>query len=113
MDERKRDSIIAYLRRNVTEVGIDIDDLAAALAEDEQHHKSARYRSATGDTWGGDGEMPPWLVQAVNAGQALEHFAVNHVSHSVASQRNKADWREDPFAGSRLATSQPQHRDAR
>lgn len=49
MDERKRDSMVAYLRRRMSEVGIEPDDLAAAIAEDQIEQKTARYRSATGE----------------------------------------------------------------
>lgn len=104
MDERKRDSIVAYLRRRMADVGIEIDDLAATLAEDELQKKSARYRSATGETWSGVGEMPQWLKTATSAGQSLEHFAVNQPQQSAESSRAGIDWQQDPFAGSRLAS---------
>ena len=105
MGERKRDSIVAYLRRRMADVGIEIDDLAAALAEDELQKKSARYRSATGETWSGVGETPQWLKTATSAGQSMEHFAVSQQpQHSAESSRAGIDWRQDPFAGSRLAS---------
>lgn len=104
MDERKRDSIVAYLRRRMEEVGIEIEDLAAALAEDQLRQKAARYRSANGELWNGDGEMPQWLRSALSAGQSLEHFAVNQALQSIENHRTQVNWREDPFAGSRLAT---------
>ncbi|OUL97311.1 H-NS histone family protein, partial [Paraburkholderia hospita] len=65
MDERKRDSMIAYLRHRMEEYGIEPDDLASAIAGDQVRQKSARYQNATGDTWTGDGEMPQWLKQAM------------------------------------------------
>jgi methyl coenzyme M reductase alpha subunit len=34
MDDRKRESMIAYLRRRMAQVGIKVADFAAALAED-------------------------------------------------------------------------------
>jgi DNA-binding protein H-NS len=102
MDERKRDSIVAYLRRRMSEVGIEVDDVAAAIAEDQLRQKSARYRSATGDIWSGEGEMPQWLQQAVSAGQTVEHFAVQRAPEP-ADVRPQVDWARDPFAGSRLA----------
>ncbi|ACC73698.1 H-NS histone family protein [Paraburkholderia phymatum] len=111
MDERKRDSMVAYLRRRMAEVGIELDDLAAAIAEDQVRQKTARYRSATGETWSGDGEMPQWLKQAISAGQSMDHFAVALASQSVPETRSKVDWREDPFAGSRLAAAPTSHRD--
>ncbi|SDJ27546.1 DNA-binding protein H-NS [Paraburkholderia steynii] len=40
MDERKRDSMVAYLRRRMAEVGIELDDLAAAFAEDQIKQKA-------------------------------------------------------------------------
>ncbi|MEM5338017.1 H-NS family nucleoid-associated regulatory protein [Paraburkholderia azotifigens] len=111
MDERKRDSMVAYLRRRMAEVGIELDDLAAAIAEDQIRQKTARYRSATGETWSGDGEMPQWLKQAISAGQSLEHFAVARAVQREPETRSKVDWRQDPFAGSRLAAVQPSHRE--
>ena len=65
MDERKRDSMIAYLRHRMEEHGIEPDDLASAIAGDQVRQKAARYQNATGDTWTGDGEMPQWLKQAI------------------------------------------------
>ncbi|SKD04112.1 H-NS histone family protein [Burkholderia sp. CF099] len=111
MDERKRDSMVAYLRRRMAEVGIEPDDLAAAIAEDQSRQKAARYRSATGEIWSGNGEMPQWLKQAISAGQSLEHFAVARTIEQEPETHSKVDWRQDPFAGSRLAAAQPSHRD--
>lgn len=103
MDERKRDSIVAYLRRRMAEVGIGVDDIAAAIAEDKLRDRSARYRSATGDIWDGEGEMPQWLQQAISAGQSAEHFAVNHQRGPSDVKYSSVDWTQDPFAGTRLA----------
>ena len=110
MDERKRDSMVAYLRRRMAEVGIELDDLAAAIAEDQIKQKAARYRSATGETWSGDGELPQWLKQAISAGQSMEHFAVERAPSPVTGTHPKVDWSQDPFAGSRLAAVHPSHR---
>ncbi|EUC16585.1 H-NS family nucleoid-associated regulatory protein [Paraburkholderia hospita] len=107
MDERKRDSIVAYLRRRMAEVGIELDDLAAAIAQDQSQQKSAKYRSAAGEAWSGDGEMPQWLKQAISAGQSLEHFAVDGTTQSARAVRPQVDWSQDPFAGSRLSTLRP------
>jgi DNA-binding protein H-NS len=105
MDERKRDSMVAYLRRRMAQVGIKVGDLATALADDRMRQKSALYRSAFNEAWDGKGEMPQWLKQATSAGQSLEHFAVKRAA--AAARRpttTAADWRQDPFAGTRLAT---------
>ncbi|WP_109482201.1 H-NS family nucleoid-associated regulatory protein [Paraburkholderia sp. C35] len=110
MDERKRDSIVAYIRRRMAEVGMELDDLAAAIAEDQIQQQTARFRSANGEIWSGDGEMPQWLKQAISAGQSLEHFAVGHEAVAKIEARPKVDWSQDPFAGSRLAAVQPSHR---
>ncbi|MFP3559454.1 H-NS family nucleoid-associated regulatory protein [Paraburkholderia hospita] len=102
MDERKRDSMVAYLRRRMEEYGIKPEDLASILASDQPKLKDARYRNATGDVWSGEGEMPQWLKQAISAGQSLEHFESS--SQAAVPQTGKAvDWRNDPFAGSPLA----------
>lgn len=98
--------MVAYLRRRMAEVGIELDDLAAAIAEDQIRQKAARYRSATGETWSGDGEMPQWLKQAISAGQSMEHFAIDRPALAIAETRPQVDWSQDPFAGSRLAAVQ-------
>lgn len=107
MDEQKRLSMIAYLRRKMTTVGIKVGDLKAAIAADRARQKSARYRSAFGDTWDGKGDMPQWLKQATSAGQSLAHFAIDKPSTSASRQRPVIDWSRDPFAGTRLATVRP------
>nr|WP_318225553.1 H-NS histone family protein [Paraburkholderia terrae]MDW3657381.1 H-NS histone family protein [Paraburkholderia terrae] len=113
MDERKRDSMVAYLRRRMDEFGIELDDVAAAIAQDQIQQKSARYRSATGETWSGDGERPQWLKQAISAGQSVEHFAVDGAAQSTPAAGPKVDWQQDPFAGSRLATVSSSIQDGR
>ncbi|AUT60127.1 MULTISPECIES: H-NS family nucleoid-associated regulatory protein [Paraburkholderia] len=107
MDERKRDSMIAYLRGRMAKVGIKVADLAAALAEERRRQQSVRYRSPFGETWDGNGAMPQWLSNAVSAGQSPEHFAVDKPAKKVKQERPTVDWRNDPFAGSRLATVSP------
>ena len=104
MDERKRDSIVACLRHRMAEFGITPDDLASALASGESEQTKVRYRSAMGDTWSGEGEMPQWLKQALSAGQSIEHFELSSKAvHPVKATRASVDWRDDPFAGSPLA----------
>ncbi|SFU21643.1 DNA-binding protein H-NS [Paraburkholderia aspalathi] len=107
MDEQKRQSMIAYLRRKMAKVGIKVGDVALAIAEERAHRKSARYRNAFGDTWDGKGDMPQWLRQATSAGQSLAHFAVEKSSTSTSRGRPAIDWSRDPFAGTRLATVRP------
>jgi DNA-binding protein H-NS len=107
MDERKRDSMIAYLRHRMDEFGIRPEDLAAAIASEQTERKEARYRSATGNTWSGEGEMPQWLKQATSAGQSVEHFQLSAKAvPTVRSARDSVNWRDDPFAGSPLARQQ-------
>jgi len=105
MDERKRESMIAYLRRRMAKVGMKAADIAAALKEEQLRQKSVRYRNAFGDTWDGKGGMPQWLQQATSAGQSLQHFAVIGSVKPAAQRRPVVDWSKDPFAGTRLATA--------
>ncbi|WP_144109041.1 H-NS family nucleoid-associated regulatory protein [Paraburkholderia sp. BCC1886] len=105
MDERKRDSIIAYLRHRMEEFGIEPEDLAAVLASDPATQKGERYRSATGDSWDGKGDMPQWLKQAISAGQSIDHFALSATPAPSAPPKKHVDWQNDPFAGSPLARS--------
>nr|WP_328809476.1 H-NS family nucleoid-associated regulatory protein [Paraburkholderia hiiakae] len=104
MDERKRESIVAYLRRRMAEFGIEPDDIAASIAADAAQLRAARYRDAAGHTWDGKGDAPRWVVQATSAGQSLEHFAVAETPEHQTAKPPSVDWRQDPFAGSRLAT---------
>jgi DNA-binding protein H-NS len=106
VDERKRDSIIAYLRARMTEFGISEKALAESLAEAPAAsppppsftkpnglQKPKRpmpqmptlpqsagvlpaFRNASGDTWDGMGDMPEWLKRAVHAGQDIEFYRV-------------------------------------
>lgn len=68
MDERKRESIVAYLRRRMAELGIDAADVAASIAADQERMRAARYRDAAGNTWDGKGRAPQWVVNAISAG---------------------------------------------
>jgi len=106
MDERKRESMVAYLRRRMTEFGIEPDDVAASITADQERMRATRYRDAVGNTWDGKGDAPQWVVQATSAGQALEHFAIS-TSAELQSGKRAVDWRQDPFAGTRLATVKP------
>jgi DNA-binding protein H-NS len=38
--------------------------------------KSAKFRDASGNTWGGRGPRPRWLRDALAAGKSLEEFAI-------------------------------------
>lgn len=105
MDERKRDSMIAYLRHRMEEFGIKPEDLAAVLASEPTTQKAQRYRSATGDSWDGQGEMPQWLKQAISAGQSIDHFELSAAPMPAPQPKKRVDWKNDPFAGSPLARS--------
>ena len=105
MDERKRDSMIAYLRHRMEEFGIKPEDLAAVLASEPMAQKAERYRSATGDSWDGQGEMPQWLRQAISAGQSIDHFELTAKPAPAPQAKKHVDWKNDPFAGSPLARS--------
>ncbi|MEX3952794.1 H-NS family nucleoid-associated regulatory protein, partial [Paraburkholderia sp. EG287B] len=80
------------------------EDIATSIAADQERLRAVRFRDASGNTWDGKGAPPQWVVQAISAGQSLEHFAIDGASNRDADKRTGADWRNDPFAGSRLAT---------
>lgn len=115
MDERKRESIVAWLQRRMAEFGITVEAIAASIAEDERRLRAVKYRDASGNSWDGDGPAPQWVVQATSAGQSLEHFAVEEKKEKEpeSAARPAVDWRNDPFAGSRLATVNPEQVEAR
>lgn len=78
MDEMKRDRIVAYLRHRIEEFGIRLEDLAPEpeVPAPLKVQGADRYRSANGDRWDGEGEMPEWLRRAISAGQSIDHFEV-------------------------------------
>ncbi|MFV8600424.1 H-NS family nucleoid-associated regulatory protein [Ralstonia pseudosolanacearum] len=75
---RRRTEAIALVRMQIARYGLKYADLVAAgcFPARRQVPPKARYRSADGQTWDGEGEMPDWLQRAVNAGQSPEHFRV-------------------------------------
>nr|WP_091996746.1 H-NS histone family protein [Paraburkholderia lycopersici] len=113
MDERKRDSIVAYLQRRMAEFDITPEAIAASIAEDQRRLNAVKYRDAAGNSWDGHGAAPQWVVKATSAGQSLEHFVVEVSRQQDAPKRSNVDWNQDPFAGSRLATSKVVHADVR
>lgn len=104
MDERKRDSIVAYLQRRMAEFGITSEAIAASIAEDQRRLQAVKYRDASGNSWDGEGAAPQWVVQATSAGQSLGHFSVRRAEAPQSARQTGVDWRDDPFAGTRLAT---------
>jgi DNA-binding protein H-NS len=84
MDEMKRDRIVAYLRHRMEEFGIRPEDLGPEPEAAAPHKAQGvdRYRSASGDRWDGEGEMPEWLRRAISAGQSIDHFEVTPAQHA-------------------------------
>ena len=109
MDERKRESIVAYLQRRMAEFEIEPEDIATSIAADQERLRAVRYRDAFGHTWDGKGAPPQWVVQATGAGQALEHFSIDEKPTRESAKRAAANWRNDPFAGTQLATNKVEH----
>ena len=72
-----RAAVILWVRMQMVRNGISYEDLVRAGCFDAGPAREvARYRSADGRTWDGQGEQPDWLQRAVNAGQSIEHFRV-------------------------------------
>ena len=88
----------------MAEFGIEPEDIAASIAADQAQSTAVLYRDAAGHTWDGKGNAPQWVVQATSAGQSLEHFAIRETSEPEKGNRAPVDWRNDPFAGTPLAT---------
>ncbi|WP_197339902.1 H-NS family nucleoid-associated regulatory protein [Ralstonia solanacearum] len=75
---RRRAEAIAQVRMQIARYGLTYADLVAAgcFPSRKRTVQKIRYRSADGQTWDGEGDMPDWLQRAVNAGQSPEHFRV-------------------------------------
>lgn len=78
---RRRAEAVIWVRLQIARYGLSYADLAAAdvfpSRQRQQKRQKVRYRSADGQTWDGEGEIPDWLQRAVNAGQSPEHFRVD------------------------------------
>jgi len=78
---RRRAEAILWVRTQMAKFSVTLEDLVAAgcFTTDVASSQSkvvARYRSADGQGWNGEGALPEWLQRAVNAGQSMEHFRV-------------------------------------
>ncbi|BCN13308.1 hypothetical protein RPSD_51930 (plasmid) [Ralstonia solanacearum] len=75
---RRRAEAITWARTQIARYGLTYADLVAAgvFPSRRRTKQKVRYRSADGQTWDGEGDMPDWLQRAVNAGQSPEHFRV-------------------------------------
>lgn len=81
---RARAEAVIWVRKQMAQYGLTLADLIAAGCFDARSRRIderksasvARYRSADGQSWDGEGEMPDWLQRAVNAGQSVEHFRI-------------------------------------
>lgn len=90
MDEMKRDRMVAYLRHRMEEFGIRPEDLEpdpVAAPEPVKAPGVDRYRSANGERWDGEGDMPDWLRRAISAGQSIDHFEVTPPRVAPSGQR--------------------------
>ncbi|WP_425572560.1 H-NS family nucleoid-associated regulatory protein [Paraburkholderia tropica] len=96
----------------MTEFDITPEAVAASIAEDQRQLSAVRYRDASGNGWDGQGAVPQWVAKATSAGQSLEHFAVRSKAEVPVGKHASIDWRDDPFAGSRLATVKSEPRPA-
>ncbi|WP_322061882.1 H-NS family nucleoid-associated regulatory protein [Paraburkholderia sp. J63] len=101
--------IVAHLQRRMAEFGIKPEDIATPIAADQERLRAVRYRDAFGHTWEGKGTPPQWVVQATSAGQSLEHFSIGAEPPRESTKRDGVDWRDDPFAGTRLASNKVEH----
>lgn len=74
-----REQAIAWILEQMEEFGIGLDDLPPP-AQPVSEPPTPMYRSANGETWDGQGELPYWLQRAVNAGQTIDHFKIDQGS---------------------------------
>ncbi|WP_321845034.1 H-NS histone family protein [Paraburkholderia bannensis] len=88
----------------MAELEISPEDVAASIAADQSRMRAAGFQGAFGNTWGEKGNPPQCVLQATSAGLSIEHFAIDAVPRTLGT-RPRVDWRNDPFAGARLARS--------
>ncbi|AOY97793.1 DNA-binding protein (plasmid) [Cupriavidus sp. USMAA2-4] len=78
--EIERAEAVTWIRVQMARHGITPADLLAAGCFGPRPRQRsavatpARYASANGQTWDGEGAMPDWLQRAVNAGQSADFF---------------------------------------
>ena len=72
-----REEAILWIRTQMARNGVSLDDLVSAgCFRESGADRTVTYRSADGKVWNGKGELPDWLLRAVNSGQSIEHFRV-------------------------------------
>lgn len=82
---RAQAEAVLWIRKQMAQHGLTLADLVAAgcfaergrQAGQKELGRVARYRSADGQSWDGEGDMPDWLQRAVSAGQSPEHFRIS------------------------------------
>ncbi|MDF3831535.1 H-NS family nucleoid-associated regulatory protein [Cupriavidus basilensis] len=79
--EIERTAATVWIRVQMARHGLTLTELQAASSFPEKAPPPApeparTYRNTEGQKWDGQGEMPAWLQQAINAGQSAEHFRV-------------------------------------
>lgn len=86
---KELDAVIADMKAKMVEYGVTPEDLGIKTTSAAPRKKVVdsmakaaskgvvKYRSPTGETWGGGrGRKPKWVVEAVAAGKKIEDFAV-------------------------------------
>lgn len=87
---KELEAVIADMKAKMVEYGVTPEDLGIkttsaaprkkvvdAMAKAAAPKGAVKYRSPTGETWGGGrGRKPKWIVEAVAAGKKIEDFAV-------------------------------------
>ncbi|AXW62556.1 hypothetical protein CJO94_12150 [Ralstonia solanacearum] len=82
---RAQAEAVLWVRKQMAQHGLTLADLMTAgcfdvrsrRAGENKPGRAAQYRSADGQSWDGEGEMPDWLRRAINAGQSAEHFRIS------------------------------------
>ena len=78
--EQEKRSVIAELKRQISEYGITARELgftAGGTAMPSRRSSAVvKFRSPSGATWSGRGRKPRWLADALATGRSLQDFQV-------------------------------------
>ena len=77
--EGRKQAVVAEIKALATSIGVTVEFSDAAMASRRRGSKVAvKYRDSRepSNQWTGRGMKPRWLREYVNAGRALEEFAV-------------------------------------
>lgn len=76
--------VVQAIKEQIADYGLspvdlfpDVKLMPRSTPRRNQHDRPVKYRNEKGETWsGGPGRRPKWILEAIDAGESLEKYAV-------------------------------------